>query len=58
VVPPSAPKLGKATPYEFIQAWNSLKLAEDVEPYADLLRQISPEELPKGWLGIFHISQS
>ncbi|XP_060067048.1 sperm-associated antigen 1-like [Ylistrum balloti] len=47
VVPPSAPKLDKATPYEFIQAWNSLKKAEDHQPYADLLKQISPAELPK-----------
>lgn len=46
VAPPTVPKLDKATPYEFIQAWNSLKLAKDVQPYADLLKQILPEEIP------------
>ncbi|XP_033761832.1 sperm-associated antigen 1-like isoform X2 [Pecten maximus] len=47
VVPPSAPKLDKATPYEFIQAWNSLKKVDDLQPYADVLKQITPAELPK-----------
>ncbi|OWF49446.1 sperm-associated antigen 1-like [Mizuhopecten yessoensis] len=47
VVPPSVPKLDKATPYEFIQAWNSLKKVDDLQPYADLLKQISPAEIPK-----------
>ncbi|XP_062574772.1 sperm-associated antigen 1-like isoform X2 [Saccostrea cucullata] len=47
VVPPAAPKLEKATPYEFIQAWNSLKNVTDTQPYADLLRQISPKDLPQ-----------
>lgn len=47
VVPPTAPKLDKATPYEFIQAWNSLKKVQDLQPYADLLKQITPADLPK-----------
>ncbi|XP_061185926.1 sperm-associated antigen 1-like [Saccostrea echinata] len=47
VVPPAAPKLEKATPYEFIQAWNSLKNVTDTQPYADLLRQIPPKDLPQ-----------
>lgn len=47
-LPQSVPKLEKATPYEFITAWNSLKQSTDLQPYADLLRQIPPKELPKG----------
>ncbi|VDI18766.1 sperm-associated antigen 1 [Mytilus galloprovincialis] len=46
-LPQSVPKLEKATPYEFITAWNSLKQSTDLQPYADLLRQIPPKELPK-----------
>ena len=42
-----APKLSKATPYEFMQAWNSLKATDDEKLYADLLEQIEPEQLPK-----------
>lgn len=48
VVPPTAPRLEKATPYEFIQAWNSLKNVSELQPYADLLRQIPPKDLPQG----------
>lgn len=48
MVPPTAPRLEKATPYEFIQAWNSLKNVSELQPYADLLRQIPPKDLPQG----------
>lgn len=48
VVPPTAPRLEKATPYEFIQAWNSLKNVSELQPYADLLKQIPPKDLPQG----------
>lgn len=46
-LPQTVPKLEKATPYEFISAWNALKQSTDLQPYADLLRQISPADLPK-----------
>ncbi|CAC5381567.1 SPAG1 [Mytilus coruscus] len=46
-LPQSIPKLEKATPYEFITTWNSLKQSTDLQPYADLLRQIPPKDLPK-----------
>lgn len=39
---------GKITPYEFIQQWNSLKQTKDIKVYAQLLKQIAPEDLPKG----------
>ena len=45
---PQTPKLAKATPYEFMQAWNSLRTVKDLKPYAGLLEQIQPEDLPKG----------
>lgn len=49
VTPPSAPKLqGKITPFEFIQHWNSLKQAKEIQPYVQLLEQISPDDLPGG----------
>ncbi|XP_050388622.2 sperm-associated antigen 1 [Patella vulgata] len=41
------PKKIKATPYEFMTAWNSLKSSKQSEPYTDLLRQVPPQELPK-----------
>lgn len=47
-LPQTVPKLEKVTPYEFISAWNSLKQSTDMQPYADLLRQIPPADLPKG----------
>ncbi|KAL5007611.1 hypothetical protein ScPMuIL_016417 [Solemya velum] len=47
VAPPSVPQLDKATPFEFIQAWNSLKSVKDVKPYAEILKQVPPENLPK-----------
>ena len=47
-LPQTVPKLEKATPYEFLSAWNALKQSTDVQPYADLLRQIRPADLPKG----------
>ena len=47
-LPQTVPKLEKATPYEFLSAWNALKQSTDVQPYADLLRQIPPADLPKG----------
>ena len=51
VTPLSAPKLqGKITPFEFIQHWNSLKQAKEIQPYVQLLEQISPDDLPGGWL--------
>lgn len=37
---------GKITPFEFLQHWNSLKQAKDIQPYVQLIEQISPEELP------------
>lgn len=40
-----APKLDKATPYEFISAWNALKKSETVQPYYDLLKQIKPSDI-------------
>ena len=46
-LPQTVPKLEKATPYEFLSAWNALKQSTDVQPYADLLRQIPPADLPK-----------
>ncbi|KAL3832002.1 hypothetical protein ACJMK2_023686, partial [Sinanodonta woodiana] len=45
-VAPSVPKLEKTTPYEFISAWNSLKSADSLQPYYDLLKQVPPEEIP------------
>ena len=48
VAPPIAPRLMKTTPYEFCQAWNSLKPCQGVQPYAEILRQISPGDLPSG----------
>jgi hypothetical protein len=47
-VPKVAPKLDKATPYEFISAWNALKKSETVEPYYDLLKQIKPSDIKTG----------
>lgn len=44
-VPPSVLKLEKATPYEFISAWNGLKKSESHQPYYDLLRQIPAKDL-------------
>ncbi|CAG5119653.1 unnamed protein product, partial [Candidula unifasciata] len=46
LAPPTAPRLMKTTPYEFCQAWNSLKSCQGVQPYADILRQIPPADLP------------
>lgn len=46
VAPPCAPRLMKTTPYEFCQAWNSLKPCQGVQPYAEILRQLSPADLP------------
>ncbi|PIK58144.1 hypothetical protein BSL78_04944 [Apostichopus japonicus] len=43
-----APKLKKVTAYEFMQAWMSLKSTKDSLPYAELLRQVPPEQLPTG----------
>ncbi|XP_070533194.1 sperm-associated antigen 1-like [Ptychodera flava] len=40
------PVLNKATPYEFMQAWMSIK-GKDTAVYAKLLRQVKPDELPK-----------
>ncbi|CAL1537604.1 unnamed protein product [Lymnaea stagnalis] len=47
VAPPIAPRLMKTTPYEFCQAWNSLKSCQGSQPYAEILRQVSPIDLPK-----------
>eukprot|EP00106_Octopus_bimaculoides_P007571 XP_014775013.1 PREDICTED: sperm-associated antigen 1-like [Octopus bimaculoides] len=44
--PVSAPHIDKATPYEFLKAWNSLKTLNNTKPYADLLAQVSPKDLP------------
>ncbi|XP_014668124.1 PREDICTED: sperm-associated antigen 1-like [Priapulus caudatus] len=41
------PSIKKATPYEFLSAWNGLKKTEGTEPYAWLLSQVKPRELPK-----------
>lgn len=46
--PKAAPKLDKATPYEFISAWNALKKSESVKPYYDLLKQVKPEDIKTG----------
>ncbi|RUS91692.1 hypothetical protein EGW08_000518 [Elysia chlorotica] len=46
VAPPIAPRLMKTTPYEFCQAWNSLKPCQGVQPYAEILRQLAPADLP------------
>ncbi|GFO38019.1 sperm-associated antigen 1-like [Plakobranchus ocellatus] len=46
VAPPIAPRLMKTTPYEFCQAWNSLKPCQGVQPYAEILKQLSPADLP------------
>ncbi|GFR87401.1 sperm-associated antigen 1-like [Elysia marginata] len=46
VAPPCAPRLMKTTPYEFCQAWNSLKPCQGVQPYAEILRQLTPADLP------------
>lgn len=48
VAPSTAPRLMKTTPYEFCQAWNSLKSCPGIQPYADILRQIPPADLPSG----------
>lgn len=47
-VQPSVPKLEKATPYEFISAWNALKKSVSLQPYYDLLQQIPSKDLPSG----------
>ncbi|XP_064614631.1 LOW QUALITY PROTEIN: sperm-associated antigen 1-like [Liolophura sinensis] len=39
------PKLIKVTPYEFMQAWNSLKSVTDTEAYAKLLEQVPPGDI-------------
>ena len=39
---------GKITPFEFLQHWNSLKQAKEIQPYVQLLEQISPDDLPQG----------
>ncbi|XP_074656348.1 sperm-associated antigen 1-like isoform X2 [Tubulanus polymorphus] len=44
---PSVPQLTKMTPYEFMQAWNSLKSSASVEQYSALLDQIQPTDLAK-----------
>ena len=36
----------KTTPYEFCQAWNSLKTCQGIQPYAEILRQVAPTNLP------------
>ncbi|KAJ8020458.1 Sperm-associated antigen 1 [Holothuria leucospilota] len=41
-----APKLSKVTAYEFMQAWMSLKSTKDSLPYAQLLEQVPPDQLP------------
>lgn len=46
--PKTAPKLDKATPYEFISAWNALKKSESVKPYYDLLKQVKPGDIKTG----------
>ncbi|XP_059163261.1 sperm-associated antigen 1-like [Physella acuta] len=46
VTPPIAPRLMKTTPYEFCQAWNSLKSCQGIQPYAEILRQVAPVDLP------------
>jgi hypothetical protein len=46
------PTLLKRTPYEFLQAWNSLKSCQAVEPYLALILQITPRDFPKGELFI------
>ena len=40
------------TPYEFIQAWSTLRPSMGPEPYAKLMEQIEPDDLPKGMLSI------
>jgi hypothetical protein len=46
---PSTPKIhGRITPFEFLQHWNSLKQAKDIQPYVQLMEQIIPEDLPHG----------
>ena len=47
-VSPSVPKLEKATPYEFITSWNSLKKSASFQLYYDLLRQIPTKDLSSG----------
>ena len=46
----SVPKLEKATPYEFISAWNALKKSKSLQPYYDLLQQIPAKDLSSGEL--------
>ncbi|KAL4222400.1 Sperm associated antigen 1 [Mactra antiquata] len=41
----NVPKLDKATPYEFISAWNALKKSDTLLPYYNLLKQIKPSEI-------------
>ena len=36
------------TPYEFTQAWTSMKHIHDTESYAQLIRQIPPNNLAAG----------
>jgi hypothetical protein len=55
-VPQTAPKLDKATPYEFISAWNALKKAENVKPYYDLLKQIKPSDIKTGKCDLQYLS--
>lgn len=37
----------KTSAYEFLLSWNSLRRAEGLEPYANLLSQVNPCDLPK-----------
>lgn len=48
VAPPTTPSKpqGKITPYEFIQHWNGLKQAKNIQPYVHLLEQVAPDDLP------------
>ncbi|CAH1773410.1 unnamed protein product [Owenia fusiformis] len=45
---PSTPHLSsKPTPYEFMTAWNSLKGSTEIAPYAKILSQLKPKNIPK-----------
>ncbi len=47
-----SPGQKQPTPYEFIQAWSTLRPSMGPEPYAKLMEQIEPDDLPKGMLSI------
>ena len=57
IVPPkkSIPVLARISPYEFMQAWISVKLQNDIKSYTSLLSQVPPHQLKKGIISVMHV---